>query len=110
MYRKKMRVFHQLEQWATHWWWVILCVIICFSVYEQRIKVQNKEWEFLKNQLVALQSEKELLKMEQEDLLLRLNSQGDPAWIELILMRVLGLVPDGYTKVSFFSETTHDKS
>lgn len=38
---------------------------------------------------------------EREDLQLRLHSQGDPAWIEMVLMRDLGVVPEGWIKVQF---------
>jgi hypothetical protein len=37
----------------------------------------------------------------QEKLLLTINSQSDPAWIELVLFRELGLVPEGAAKVWF---------
>jgi len=36
-----------------------------------------------------------------EDYHLRLASQSDPAWIEMILMRDLGVVPEGFLKVHF---------
>ena len=44
---------------------------------------------------------KEFLLEEKEDLKLQINSQKDPAWIELTLMKGLGLVPEGQLKVYF---------
>jgi hypothetical protein len=38
---------------------------------------------------------------EQEDLELKIASQSDPAWIEMVLMRELGVVPEGWLKVHF---------
>lgn len=36
-----------------------------------------------------------------EDLQLRIASQNDPAWIEMVLIRELGVVPEGFLKVHF---------
>lgn len=33
--------------------------------------------------------------------MLEINSQSDPAWVELMLMKNLGLVPEGQIKVFF---------
>lgn len=41
---------------------------------------------------------------EQEDLLLQIESQSDPAWIELLIKKYLGMVPSGQTKVYFDKE------
>jgi hypothetical protein len=38
---------------------------------------------------------------ERDELISRLQSQDDPAWIEIVLMRDLGVVPDGWIKVHF---------
>ncbi|MCE2983850.1 MAG: hypothetical protein LW832_09830 [Parachlamydia sp.] len=48
-----------------------------------------------------LQKEKRTALKRQEDLQLQINSQSDPAWIELTLMKGLGLVPEGEQKVYF---------
>ena len=36
-----------------------------------------------------------------EDLKLKMASQTDPAWVEMVLMRDLGVVPEGWLKVHF---------
>lgn len=41
-----------------------------------------------------------------EDLTDQVESQNDPAWVEMTLMRVLGLVPEGQSKVYFHSDQT----
>jgi hypothetical protein len=48
-----------------------------------------------------LQVEKEELLLQREELLLNIQSQSDSTWVELILMKRLGLVPEGKTKVYF---------
>lgn len=46
-------------------------------------------------------SEKKVLK-ERADLEMQITSQSDRAWIELLLMKKLGLVPEGYQKITFY--------
>jgi hypothetical protein len=38
---------------------------------------------------------------EKEELSSQLASQSDPAWIELVLLREVGVVPEGFLKVHF---------
>lgn len=58
----------------------------------------------LQEHLEALHYQKGQLLEEHEDLVLQIHSQSDPAWIQLTLMKGLGLVPDGQMKVFFQSE------
>ncbi|MCB1112099.1 MAG: hypothetical protein H7A37_09095 [Chlamydiales bacterium] len=81
--------------------WVILYLLVCGILYEQGLGIWNREYETLSTQLTKLNKEKELALMEQKDLQLRVNSQSDPAWVELILMRELGLAPEEQVKVVF---------
>jgi hypothetical protein len=70
-------------------------------MYLHAMKKKRQVLEVLKCQLYALQSEKQFLLEEKQDLKLQINSQKDPAWIELTLMKGLGLVPEGQLKVHF---------
>ena len=38
---------------------------------------------------------------KQEELRLQIASQSDPAWVELLIKKQLGMVPSGQTKVYF---------
>ena len=51
--------------------------------------------------LSEMEKERQLALQEKEELTLTLASQGDPSWIELILLRELGVVPEGFLKVHF---------
>jgi hypothetical protein len=84
-----------------NWWWVVLFILICLMAYEHSANNKNKESIFLLVQLKELQVEKENALMVHDELLRQINSQSDPAWIELSLMKVLGLTPEGQTKVFF---------
>lgn len=85
-------------------WWVILFVSICGLVYFNSISKKNAVLAVLDQHLRTLNGEKASLLQEKEDLLLQINSQSDPAWIRLTLMKGLGLVPEGQLKVYFYSD------
>jgi hypothetical protein len=88
----------------TRSWWVVLFILLSGVVYAQAVQKKQDVFLSLERHLEALQSEKKALLVEQEDLNLQVNSQGDPAWIELTLMKGLGLVPEGQMKVYFHHE------
>jgi hypothetical protein len=79
----------------------LILIILCSIVTERALKSIALEKETLDHQLAALMTEKEEAMKIQEKLLLTINSQSDPAWIELVLFRELGLVPEGAAKVWF---------
>lgn len=81
--------------------WVLLCMVGSCFMYLHAMNKKKQVVEVLKCQLYALQSEKQALLEERKDLKLQIHSQKDPAWIELTLMKGLGLVPEGQLKVYF---------
>ena len=87
-------------------WWVVLIISICSLVYTHAAHKKNAVIASLDEHLGYLNTERARLLQEKEDLLLQINSQSDPAWIQLTLMKGLGLVPEGQSKVYFYSE--HD--
>ena len=83
------------------YWWVFLFVAICFSVYIHATCKKRETIQGLETYLYSLKSEKQRVLEEKEELMLNIDSQKDPAWIELTLMKGLGLVPEGTIKVYF---------
>lgn len=83
---------------------MVAFVVICGCVYFQSVNKKKLVISSLDNQLVAMDEEKRILQQDKEDLLLQINSQSDPAWIQLTLMKGLGLVPEGQLKVYFYSD------
>jgi hypothetical protein len=81
--------------------WLLLVLAICAGYYYQFIRPKEKEIYSLQYRLKELEKEKDHLLCEKEDLKLRIQSQTDPAWIEMVLMKELGVVPEGYSKVHF---------
>ncbi len=82
-------------------WWVILFMLISYIGYDQGIKKRKANIFEITCRLQDLEVEKKLTLAQKEDLLLRINSQSDPAWIEMVLMKELGVVPEGQIKVHF---------
>lgn len=87
-------------------WWVIAFAIVCVMFYEQGLKKRNTLYQQLAQQWLSLQKEKEEALHQQQDLQLQINSQSDLAWIELTLMKGLGLVPEGHKKVYFYTNNS----
>lgn len=86
------------------YWWVIAFCLLSYITYDQVMKSRGRDLAEVEHQIHLLQGEKQLVMNEKEDLLLKINSQSDPAWIELMLMKELGVVPDGHLKVHFTNE------
>jgi hypothetical protein len=93
------------ETALQQYWWVILFIAICFGIYAHAAHKKRKSIVVLESHLQMLNSEKQYLLQEREELLLNIQSQSDPAWIELTLMKGLGLVPEGKVKVYFDTDS-----
>ena len=87
--------------------WVALFLAACSVVYFNSVGKKDMVIASLDQQIESMRQEKGSLEQTKEDLLLQINSQSDPAWIQLTLMKGLGLVPEGQLKVYFFSD--HDR-
>jgi cell division protein FtsL len=97
-----MLSFHVLiHQFFIKSWWVITFIFICAILYEQGLKEREHLYKQLTEQLSQLQQEKQHALQQQQNLQRQIDSQSDIAWIELTLMKGLGLVPEGQQKVYF---------
>ena len=83
------------------WWWVMTFCLSASFVYSQSIKKKNSLLSEYHFRLQEMEKEKRFVCLEKEHLQLKIASQSDPAWIEMILMRDLGVVPEGFLKVHF---------
>ncbi len=105
--KRNMRSFIHIGMIRS--WWVILFVLFCLMCYEQGIKQRETDFLKLTEQLLTLQHQKKEALALKQKLLDQINSESDPAWIELTLMRELGLSPKGSTKVLFVSSESEYK-
>ena len=83
------------------WSWIIALAIFCFGMYEQAARYVDREMNQLKEQIGQAKLDTQKLLHIQEGLKKEIQSQNDPAWVELVLIRCLGLVPEGGIKVYF---------
>ena len=86
---------------VREWWWVFAFVFLSVILYERGMEERESLYRDLYAHLNQLRIEKNAALKLQTDFRQQLNSQSDPEWIERILIRELGLVPDGYQKIYF---------
>jgi hypothetical protein len=101
-----LAVHNPVKKFVSRYWWVILFVSLCATVYASSIRKKQEVIASLDQQLSNLESQTQELREIQQDLRLQIDSQSDPAWIQLTLMKVLGLVPEGQSKVYFYNEAS----
>lgn len=82
-------------------WWVLCFLAICYFFHAHAMQNKEQVRGELMGRLHSFEGEKERALMEREDLMLQINSQSDPSWIQMTLMKGLGVVPEGQTKVYF---------
>jgi hypothetical protein len=89
------------HSWLRTWWWTATFCLLIAGLYGQGMKKQNASLREVTLRFSEIEHETLLAMEEKENLSLRLASQSDPAWIELVLLRQMGVVPDGFLKVHF---------
>ena len=85
----------QLKSWS----WVIAFVSISMVSFLHASKKKNEISEELHARINELSKVKRKIISENAELHQQLNSQSDPLWIEMTLMKGLGLVPEGQKKI-----------
>lgn len=93
-----------IERFFWSFWWVCLVMITSLVVLEQGLKSLKENHAQLHQQLALMMKERDKALALRDNLKLQINSQSDPAWVELTLKKELGLVPEGHTKVLFIKE------
>lgn len=88
------------KNWKSWGWVVAVCLsMICF--YLHTVGEKKRLVHHFVQRLEQMDDELQHLKIQKEELALAVVSKGEPAWIEMVLMRDLGLVPEGWLKVHF---------
>lgn len=103
--KSKRSFLNLVKKLGAEYFWVL---VFCFAVlasYHQMSQKKMAIYEKLRTDLGKLKSEKKLALKTQKDLHLRIKSQDDPQWLQMVLMRKLGVVPEGQTKVHFIESS-----
>ena len=82
-------------------WWVIAFILMAGAIYIQAIHKKNQLVATLQERIGTLAAAKMDAMEKKEELLLRINSQNDPDFVELILKEKLGVTAEGELKVVF---------
>lgn len=85
-------------------WWVLAFILICAILYEQGLKQRDSLYQQLTQKKKELEHDKVEALLKHQNLQLQINSQADLAWIELTLMKGLGVVPEGQQKIYFYPD------
>ena len=97
-----LRLYTHLEALCLRSWWVFLFGFFCLTVHERHAIDQREKRGALEQRLQALELEKSETLRLNEELKNQIASQKDPDYRELILMKVLGVAPEGMQKICFY--------
>lgn len=89
-----------MSEWGRSWWVVLFC-LTASAIHLHFLKGQKTQVKQLCYRLEEMEKAKGAAFVLRNDLRERISSQSDPAWIEMVLMRDLGVVPEGFLKVHF---------
>lgn len=90
-----------VHSWLRAWWWTALFCGSVALLYGQAMARRSALLQDVTLRLNEIEREMVLALEEKETLALSLASQSDPAWMELVLLRQMGVVPEGFLKVHF---------
>lgn len=90
-----------MATWLTRSWWVVVFCLLSCACYLQAAGSKKAIIADLQTRALELEMEKQRAILNKEELELKIASYSDPAWIELVLLREVGVVPEGYLKVHF---------
>lgn len=91
----------KLLRFILRYWYVVACCAMSFAFYLQATYQKKILLVTLQRKKEALQVAKERALAEREQLQLRLQSEEDPLFMELVLKERLGVVSEEEIKVLF---------
>lgn len=84
--------------------WLVVYAFMALIVFERGLKRIDVEKQRLLVEQQTLAKRKDIALKSRFELEQIIASQNDPEWIEQTLMKILGLVPEGYKKVIFMDD------
>lgn len=82
-------------------WWAILFVLFCYGFYIHGMEAKRKSYSELEQKALFLNEQLLTAQEIQKDLKLQIESQSDPAYVEMLIKKRLGMVSSGQVKVYF---------
>lgn len=96
-----MMSMDKIQRALFSWWPPIFFALAALAWYECGEEQYSQLHRQFDSKLHALEQQKEAYLAIQAALLQQVNSQSDPEWVEMVLIRELGLLPEGNDKVFF---------
>lgn len=87
--------------WFRQTWWVVGFCALALLAFGHAMRSRSAVIADLRARWLELEKLSLFASQEKEELSLQIASQSDPAWIELVLLREVGVVPEGFLKVHF---------
>ncbi len=82
--------------------WGLPGIVVIFALsYFHSVYRKNRLYKQLIIEIKKLEEERNDILKEREEMLAQIESESDPAWIEMVLKENLGVLPKNQTKVYF---------
>lgn len=94
----------EVQPTLKSWFWIAILASICLGYQWHMSHKQNATFTSLHHRIAELEEQKAFALQKQEELKLEIHSEQDPTYIEMMLMKNLGLMPNGAKKVYFTEE------
>lgn len=90
-----------IQSFLLRSWWLYLILLGGFLLYAHGMHKKDLICREMEKKQYALEQERIKALEQKDELLMQIGSQNDPEWIQMTLMKGLGLVPEGQKKVYF---------
>ncbi len=85
---------------------IVVFLLATLMLFERKHRSLKEEERVLQSRITILEEKKQVALQEQRILLQEIASQNDPDWIEMVLIRKLGLIPRGQKKILLLENGT----
>lgn len=90
-----------IRETLQSWWGILGFCLLIYCTYLHIMYEKKQAYAKLQKKYVDLMHKLDQGVLLQEEYMQKIQSQSDPAWIELVLMKGLGVVPEGQKKFVF---------
>jgi hypothetical protein len=102
MHSKKTKSpLRKAQEQLLHSWWVLAFLVAIYCLGLKSFDHKEKSILQLQSHVGFLLDQKRVALGKKQELEKQIASQTDPAYIEMILMKKLGVVPEGNVKICF---------
>ena len=99
-----------LSKALISWWWVFFFALFTFGVYEQASHSIVKAIHKLELRTEKLQEAIQKEEQSVQESRLQIASFSDPQYQEYVLIKGLGVIPEGYKKIYFTKQKNSEEA